>query len=96
MLTSKQMAFLRSLGNELEPIIQVGKGGISDNLIQQVDDALEARELVKGRILKNAAEDVRDAAEYLAEATDAEVVQVIGNIFLLYRQRTEEPRIELP
>jgi len=90
------MAFLRSLGNELEPIIQVGKGGISDNLIQQVDDALEARELVKGRILKNAAEDVRDAAEYLAEATDAEVVQVIGNIFLLYRQRTEEPRIELP
>lgn len=96
MLTSKQRAFLRSLGNELEPIIQVGKGGISDNLIQQVDDALEARELVKGRILKNAAEDVRDAAEYLAEATDAEVVQVIGNIFLLYRQRTEEPRIELP
>lgn len=96
MLTSKQRAFLRSLGNELEPIIQVGKGGISDNLIQQVDDALGARELVKGRILKNAAEDVRDAAEYLAEATDAEVVQVIGNIFLLYRQRTEEPRIELP
>lgn len=96
MLTSKQRAYLRGLGNELEPIIQIGKGGISDNLIKQVDEALEARELIKGRILKNALEDAREAADYLAEVTDAEVVQVIGNIFLLYRPSTKNPKIELP
>lgn len=96
MLTSRQRAYLRSLGNELEPIVQIGKGGISLNLIQQVDEALEARELLKVRVLKNALVEVRDAAEELADATDADVVQVIGNIILLYREALEDPKIQLP
>ena len=93
MLTSKQRAYLRSLGNELEPIVQVGKGGLSPNLITQVDEALEARELLKVRVLKNALADVRDVAEELAEETDADVVQVIGNIIMLYREASKDPQI---
>ncbi len=96
MLTSKQRAYLRSLGNELEPIVQVGKGGISENLIAQVDEALEARELLKVRVLKNALVDIRDVADELAESTDADVVQVIGSIVLLYRESIENAQIELP
>ncbi|NLV92061.1 MAG: ribosome assembly RNA-binding protein YhbY [Firmicutes bacterium] len=96
MLTSKQRAYLRSLGNELEPIVQVGKGGLSPNLITQVDEALEARELLKVRVLKNALADVRDVAEELAEETDADVVQVIGNIIMLYREASKDPQIILP
>lgn len=98
-LTSKQRAQLRGLANGLETILQIGKDGIGDNLVRQAGDALEARELIKGRVLDNNLElDARTAAQILAKATRSEVVQVIGTKFVLYREshsKPKEKRIEL-
>lgn len=95
-MTSKQRAYLRGLANDYEPIVHVGKGGLSDALIKQADDALEARELIKGRVLETAPQTARDAADEIAVAVGAETVQVIGRTFVLYRRRAEEPTIVLP
>ena len=84
-LTSKQRAQLRSLANSLDTILQIGKDGIGENLIKQADDALEARELIKGRVLETSLMSAREAAEALAPRTRSEVVQVIGTKFVLYR-----------
>ena len=92
-LTSKQRAQLRGLANSLDTILQIGKDGIGDNLIKQADEALEARELIKGKVLDNNIElDARLAAETLAKATRSEVVQVIGTKFVLYRESHSKPR----
>lgn len=92
-LTSKQRAQLRGLANTIDTIIQIGKDGIGENLIKQADDALEARELIKGRVLDNNIEyDARLAAAELAKATRSEVVQVIGTKFVLYRESHSKPR----
>ena len=92
-LTSKQRAQLRGLANSIDTILQVGKDGIGANLIKQADDALEARELVKGKVLDNNIEyDARTAAAELAQATRSEVVQVIGTKFVLYRESHSKPR----
>ena len=91
-LTSKQRAQLRSLATNLDTIVHVGKDGIGDNLIKQVNDALEARELIKGRVLENSMYTAREAAEELAVATRSEVVQVIGTKFVLYRESHSKPR----
>jgi RNA-binding protein len=96
MLNSKQRAYLRSLGNELEPIFQIGKGGLSDELLDQLDAALEARELIKVRVLKNCLDDEGDIADEISEALDCDVVQRIGRVILLYRPSIEDPRIVLP
>ena len=85
-LTSKQRAQLRGLANSIDTILIVGKDGIGDNLVKQADDALEARELIKGRVLENSLMTARQAAEELAPRTRSEVVQVIGTKFVLYRQ----------
>ena len=85
-LTSKQRSQLRSLANSIDTILHVGKDGIGENLIKQADDALEARELIKGRVLENALLTPREVAEQLAPLTRSEVVQVIGTKFVLYRQ----------
>ena len=85
-LTSKQRAQLRGLANSIDTILIVGKDGIGDNLVKQADDALEARELIKGKVLENSMLTAREAAEDLAKATRSEVVQVIGTKFVLYRQ----------
>ncbi len=95
-MTSKQRAYLRGLANTLEPIVHVGKGGMADTIVKQADDALTARELIKGKVLETAPETAREAAEALAAATDAQVVQVIGRTFVLYRPVPEEPKIVLP
>ena len=84
-LTSKQRAQLRGLANGIDTILHVGKDGLGDNLIKQADDALEARELIKGKVLENSMLTAREAAEELAAATRSEVVQVIGTKFVLYR-----------
>ena len=86
MITSKQRSALRAMANDMQPIFQLGKGGITENFIKQVDEALEARELIKGRVLENALMSAREAAEALAPLTRSEVVQVIGTKFVLYRQ----------
>jgi RNA-binding protein len=95
MLTSKQRAYLRSLGNDAEVVLQVGKGSISDAIVKQADDALEALELVKMRVLKNCLESPSDIAAEIADATGSEVVQTIGRNALLYR-KAKKPHIELP
>lgn len=92
-LTSKQRAQLRGLANSIDTIIHVGKDGLGGNLVKQADDALEARELIKGRVLDNNIEyDARRAAEELAKATRSEVVQVIGTKFVLYRESHSKPK----
>ena len=92
-LTSKQRAQLRGLANSIATILQVGKDGIGENLVRQADEALEARELIKGRVLDNNIEyDARLAAEELAKATRSEVVQVIGSKFVLYRESHSKPK----
>ncbi|MGI6779046.1 MAG: ribosome assembly RNA-binding protein YhbY [Acetivibrionales bacterium] len=96
MLTGKQRGYLRSLANEIEPIFQVGKGGISENMINQFNEALEARELVKANVLKNSLLSVREICDEVAKRTNAEVVQVIGNKFVLYKESKENKVIELP
>lgn len=96
MLTSKQRAYLKGHANTMEPILQVGKGGITDTVIQQVNEALEARELIKGTVLKNSDFTARLAADELAAACGADVVQVIGNKFVLYRRKRRESIYILP
>lgn len=85
-LGSKQRAQLRSIANSLDTILQIGKDGIGDNLIKQADEALEARELIKCKVLDNAMLTPREAAEELGKRSRSEVVQVIGTKFVLYRQ----------
>ncbi|HHU61799.1 MAG: ribosome assembly RNA-binding protein YhbY [Bacillota bacterium] len=96
MLTSKQRAYLRGLGNELEPIFQIGKGGLSEEHINQLDDVLEARELIKVKVLKSCLDDASELAEEVAHSLEASVVQKIGRSFILYRAALEEPKIQLP
>ena len=94
-LTGKQRAQLRAMANELEPIVHIGKGGITDNIITQMSDALKARELVKGRVLENSLLSAREACDRLAEVCRAEPVQVIGSKFVLYKRNEQKPKIEL-
>ena len=92
-LTSKQRAQLRGLANTMDTILHIGKDGIGENLVKQADDALEARELIKGKVLENNIEyDARLAAQDLAKATRSEVVQVIGTKFVLYRESHSKPK----
>ena len=96
MLTGKQRAYLRGLANDYDAIVHVGKGGISPAMIRQADDALTARELIKGRVLETAPLSAKDAAHDMAVAIKAEAVQVIGRTFILYRAREKDPEIKLP
>ena len=92
-LTSKQRAQLRGLANTMDTILHIGKDGIGENLVKQADDAREARELIKGKVLENNIEyDARLAAQELAKATRSEVVQVIGTKFVLYRESHSKPK----
>ena len=95
-MTSKQRAYLRGLANTMEPILHAGKGGISDGMLKQADDALEARELIKGKVLETAPATVREVAEEIAAKVNAEVVQVIGRTFVLFRQKEKDSQIKLP
>ena len=97
-LNSRQRAQLRALANSIDTIIHIGKDGVGDNLIKQANDALEARELIKGKVLENSLLSAREGAEELAQATRSEVVQVIGSKFVLYREthsKEKDKRIKL-
>lgn len=96
MLTSKQRAYLKGLANKMDAIFQVGKAGVTPELTSTVDDALEARELIKMNVLDNTTLEPKQAAEQLSGRTRSEVVQVIGNKFVLFRQSKTKPKIELP
>lgn len=86
MLTSKQRAQLRGIANSMETIFQIGKSGIGEALIKQVDEALTKRELIKLRVLENSETTARESADTIAAAVGADVVQVIGTRFVLYRE----------
>ncbi|MFZ5974446.1 MAG: YhbY family RNA-binding protein [Bacillota bacterium] len=94
MMDSKQRARLRGLANGLEPVIHIGKDGIAPGVIQQTDEALKARQLVKGTVQQNCGSGAREACRVLAEATGAEPIAVIGRKFVLYRRNGELPCIE--
>lgn len=97
-LTSKQRALLRGLANDIDTIVHIGKEGVGPNLIKQADSALEARELIKGKVLENSMLTAREGAEALAQATRSQVVQVIGTKFVLYREshsKEKDKRISL-
>lgn len=96
MLTGKQKRHLRALAHNLDPIFQVGKGGVNENLIKQIEDALEARELIKIQMLNNCMEEKDEVAQTLASGAKAHLVQVIGNVIILYKESREKKRIELP
>lgn len=95
-MTSKQRAYLRSLANTMDPIVHVGKDGVNENMVKQVSDALEARELIKGTVLQNSPMTAREAINALCEGACAEPVQCIGNRFVIYRAREKDPKIILP
>lgn len=95
MITSKQRAYLRSLATNESAIMQIGKGGISENLIKTVSDALEARELIKLSVLENCEFSPKDSANALAEAVGADVVGVIGRKVILYRESKDNKKIVL-
>lgn len=96
MVTGKQKSFLRSAANTLEPIIQVGKGGITDTVVNAVNQALTARELVKISVLNNCLDTVEDVAAGLVDATGSELVQQLGKKIVLYRHNPENPVYDLP
>jgi RNA-binding protein len=96
MLTGKQRRYLRSLGHHLDPVVHVGKEGISEGLIGALDAALEQHELIKVRLGEQVEGDRREVARALAEASKADLAGMIGRTLLLYRRREEEPEIVLP
>ena len=91
-LTSKQRAQLRGIATNIDTIVHIGKDGISDNLVKQANDALEAREIIKCKVLENAMLTAREACEQMARLTRSEPVQVIGTKFVLYRQHYDKSR----
>ncbi|MCF0121332.1 MAG: YhbY family RNA-binding protein [Oscillospiraceae bacterium] len=92
MLNSRQRAQLRSIANGLDTILQVGKGGISDNVIMQADTALTAREIIKGRVLEASLLTSREVCDEICERVNAEPVQVIGTKFVIYRESRSIPK----
>lgn len=94
-MTTKQRAALRSMANTMDPVLHIGKDGINDNLVKQAWDALEARELIKVAVQRNAPFDAKEACGLLAERVHAEPVQVIGSKFVLYKASRENPKIDL-
>lgn len=96
MITTRQRSYLRALAHNLEPIFQVGKGGIEENFLKQVDQALEARELVKIKTLNNSGITAREASDMICKELGCEGVQAIGSKLTIYRKSSKKPKIELP
>ena len=95
-MTSKQRAYLRGLANNIDAIFQVGKGGVSDVLLEQLNNAIEARELIKITVLETAPASAKELAEEIANGTNSIVVQTVGNKITLFRQKKKNSKIELP
>lgn len=95
-LTGKQKRYLRSLGMTMEPIVPIGKEGITPAVVASANEAIEKRELIKVRVLQNCPEDVELAIYTLAERTNSDLVQIIGHNGLLWRRNFKKPKIEFP
>ncbi|MFU0825356.1 ribosome assembly RNA-binding protein YhbY [Clostridium sp.] len=96
MISSKQRSYLRGLANTIQPIFQVGKNGIDEPFLKQVEDALEARELIKIKVLNNSEYTAREASDEICEKINCEGIQAIGNTLVLYKKSKNKPKIELP
>ena len=96
MISSKQRSYLRSLANTMDPIFQLGKNGIEENFLKQIDDALEAREIIKINVLNNSGYESREASDIICKELNCEGIQAIGSKVVLYRRSEKNPRIELP
>ncbi|PPA71480.1 ribosome assembly RNA-binding protein YhbY [Jeotgalibacillus proteolyticus] len=96
MLTGKQKRFLRSEAHHLTPIFQVGKGGVNENMIKQIGEALEARELIKVSVLQNCEQDKDEVAADISKGTRSEIVQTIGSTIVIYKESRENKKLELP
>lgn len=96
MLTGKQKSYLRSEAHHLKPLLQVGKLGVNENLVEQVEDVLEKRELIKISVLQNCEMDKADVAEALSKEANAHIVQIIGSTIVLYKESIESKKIQLP
>lgn len=96
MITTKQRSYLRTMSNTMVPIFQVGKNGIEESFLTQVDQALEARELIKLKVLNNSGITAREASDILCEELGCEGIQAIGSKLVLYRASKKKPKIELP
>lgn len=96
MITGKQRAYLRGLANNLDPIFQVGKNGVEENFLKQVDDALEARELIKIKVLENSGLGAREVSNEICLKLGCEGIQAIGSKIVLYKKSSKKPKIELP
>ena len=96
MISTKQRAELKGLAMKMKPSFQIGKGGVNDAQVAQIDDYLRVHELIKVKVLDNSLYTAREAADEISEKTGAEVVQVIGSNFVLYKRNETDPKIELP
>lgn len=95
-MTGKQKRYLRALGHELKPLVQIGKSGITENLVKQVNDNLVAHELIKVKMLGISGPERKEMGEEIAKAARATLVQVLGGIVLLYRAHPKKPKIRIP
>jgi len=96
MLTGKQKRYLRSMAHHLDPVFQVGKGGVNEHLIRHIEEAIEKRELMKISVLNNNADDPKEIGSELAEQSGSELVQVIGKTIILYKESRDNKTIDLP
>lgn len=96
MITSKQRSYLRSIAHDMQPIFQIGKGGIEESMLKQIDEALEAREIIKIKVLNNSGLEAREASDIICEELNCEGIQAIGSKIVLYRRSVKKPKIELP
>ena len=96
MITSKQRAYLRGLANTMQPIFQIGKGGIEEAFLKQLEDALEKRELIKIKVLENSGLETREASDIICAKLKCEGIQAIGNKMVIYKKSKNKPKIEIP
>ncbi|WP_297435354.1 ribosome assembly RNA-binding protein YhbY [uncultured Clostridium sp.] len=96
MITTKQRAFLRGMANRLDPVFQIGKNGIEENFLKQVEEILETRELIKIKVLENSGLSAREASDTICKAIHCEAIQSIGSKIVIFKQSSKKPVIELP
>ena len=96
MLNSKQRAYLRAMANSIDTVVMVGKGDLDEQVFKTADEAITARELIKGKVLEASSLTSREAADQIAQSIGADVVQVIGRKFVLYKKNKKDPQIKLP
>ncbi len=96
LINTRQRQYLKGLAHQIKPVVQVGKGGIDEGVIKSTEEALEARELIKVKVLESSPEDRDQVAEVLKQATNSSIIGQVGRVIILFRKKTQGSRIELP